>query len=179
MSIISQKICTIGDFGVGKTSLIRRFVEREFSDEYLSTVGVKISRKTMDLETDKPDNSSIKVQFLIWDIEGKTKFKGIAPSYLQGAKGAIIVADLTRKETIFNLQEHIDLFASINPQKTKIILAFNKFDLVEKEKIINVIEDELISKNNKIISTYYTSAKTGENVDKMFYTLAENIIAEK
>ncbi len=178
MSIISQKICTIGDFGVGKTSLIRRFVEREFSDEYLSTVGVKISRKTMNLATNKPNNS-IKVQFLIWDIEGKTKFKGIAPSYLQGAKGAIIVADLTRKETILNLQEHIDLFASINPKKTKIILAFNKFDLVDQEKQINIIKDELISKNNKIISTYYTSAKTGENVDNMFYTLAENIIAEK
>lgn len=175
MSNISQKICTIGDFAVGKTSLIRRFVESKFSDNYLSTVGVKISRKIIDLYSDK-SKKQIKLQFLIWDIEGKTKFKGIAPSYLQGAKGAIIVADVTRQETISNLPEHIDLFFSVNPKNTKIIVAFNKSDTLEPEKLIHIIEKSPVAKDERIIATYTTSAKTGKNVDDMFDKLAENII---
>ena len=176
MSNISQKICTIGDFAVGKTSLIRRFVESKFSDDYLSTVGVKISRKIIDLHADK-SKKQIELQFLIWDIEGKTKFKGIAPSYLQGAKGAIVVVDVTRQETISNLPEHIDLFFSVNPKNTKIIVAFNKSDTLKPEKLINIIEKNRVAKDERIIATYATSAKTGKNVDDMFYKLAENIIA--
>lgn len=71
METVSKKICLIGDFGVGKTSLIRRFVENQFSDEYLSTVGVKISRKPVDI----PGGSV--VQLLIWDLEGRTNLKPI------------------------------------------------------------------------------------------------------
>lgn len=179
MSIISQKICTIGNFAVGKTSLIRRFVESKFSDNYLSTVGVKISRKIIDLQEPHHNKTDLKLQFLIWDIEGKTKFKGIAPSYLQGAKGAIVVADVTRQETILNLQEHIDLFFSVNPKKTKIIVAFNKSDLVEPERLKSIIDPNQIMKDERIIATYATSAKTGNNVDEIFYKLAKNIIAER
>jgi GTPase SAR1 family protein len=69
--------------------LIRRFVDRQFSDQYLSTVGVKISRKLVE---------SVNLQLLIWDLEGHTKFKGITPSYLQGASGAVVVADVSRIE---------------------------------------------------------------------------------
>jgi small GTP-binding protein len=83
--MISKKICLVGDFGVGKTSLIRRFVDRQFSDEYLSTVGVKISRKTLELEGVRQQDQ-LNLQLLIWDLEGHTKFKAIAPSYLQGIR---------------------------------------------------------------------------------------------
>ena len=89
MSAISKKICMVGDFGVGKTSLIRRFVERQFNDKYLSTVGVKISRKTVELAEVKQQDK-LSVQLLIWDIEGHTKFKAIAPTYLQVAAGAVL-----------------------------------------------------------------------------------------
>src|SRR5919202_3718030 len=112
---ISKKICMIGDFGVGKTSLIRRFVDRQFSDQYLSTVGVKISRKSLELQSVK-QTGKIDLQLLIWDLEGHTKFKAIAPSYLQGASGALIVADVTRLETIERLSEHVNLFSSVNPK---------------------------------------------------------------
>ena len=112
---ISQKICLVGDFSVGKTSLIRRFVERQFKDEYLSTVGVKISRKNIEICPQEKEEKYL-LQLLIWDIEGQTKFKGITPSYLQGAKGAIVVADVTRAETLTHLQDHLNLFFSINPQ---------------------------------------------------------------
>ena len=100
MSIISKKICLVGDFSVGKTSLIRRFVENKFSDRYLSTVGVKISRKSIEVET---AIASQLVNLLIWDIEGQTKFQSIATSYLKGASGSIIVADITRPETLEHL----------------------------------------------------------------------------
>ncbi|MEO0836337.1 MAG: ADP-ribosylation factor-like protein, partial [Cyanobacteria bacterium J06642_3] len=93
MSTISKKICLLGDFNVGKTSLVRRFVEDTFSDRYLTTVGVKISRKSMTVSTEQDIHQ---VNLLVWDLEGNTKFKSITPSYLKGASGSIIVADLTR-----------------------------------------------------------------------------------
>jgi small GTP-binding protein len=177
MSTISQKICLVGDFGVGKTSLIRRFVDRQFSDAYLSTVGVKISRKTLALSNSLPDLSSRQVNLLIWDIEGSTQFKSIAPSYLQGAKGAIIVGDLTRPDTLKALQGHVESFAKVNPQG-RIVVAFNKADLVAVEQ--NSSHSLQDSKQNSpaawvrhqnIVSTYLTSAKTGDNVDLIFECL--------
>lgn len=173
--MISKKICLIGDFGVGKTSLIRRFVDRQFSDQYLSTVGVKISRKVVEcdpLTSGKPAS----VQLLIWDIEGHTKFKAIAPSYLQGASGAVIVADVTRLETVERLSEHIELFFSIN-RKGFIVIAFNKVDLVtdlELEQIVNR-SPELINQEG-ILSRYQTSAKTGVYVDDIFHLLSQKFI---
>lgn len=174
MSTISKKICLVGDFGVGKTSLIRRFVERQFSDQYLSTVGVKISRKTIELAA----NSESKIQnlqLMIWDLEGHTKFKAIAPSYLQGSSGAIIVADVTRQETIEHLNDHLNLFLSINP-KGYIIIAFNKSDLFDDEKIEQLLTTYNFSEQTQVLSTYATSAKTAKDVDIIFEKLAYKIV---
>ena len=76
MSIITKKICLLGDFNVGKTSLVRRFIENKFSDQYLSTVGVKISRKSVNVSTNLDIHQ---VNLLLWDLEGNTKFKSIKP----------------------------------------------------------------------------------------------------
>ncbi|MBD1919626.1 GTP-binding protein [Microcoleus sp. FACHB-831] len=174
MSGISKKMCLIGDFGVGKTSLIRRFVDRQFSDRYLSTVGVKISRKNVELENVK-QQEKLGVQLLIWDLEGHTKFKGIAPSYLQGASGAVVVADVTRQETIERIPEHINLFFSVNP-KAVVILALNKSDLVDEEKMEKI--ENLIpnSERERVLSIYQTSAKTGTQVDDIFQNLSYGMI---
>lgn len=172
MSIISKKICLVGDFSVGKTSLIRRFVENKFSDRYLSTVGVKISRKPIELETPTASQS---VNLLIWDIEGQTKFQPIAASYLKGASGSIIVADITRPETLEHLQTHLTLFFSINPQGLAIV-ALNKSDLAVEEKLARIIELYNFEQHPQVLATYVTSAKTGEYVDLMFTQLAENMI---
>lgn len=174
MSTISKKICLVGDFGVGKTSLIRRFVEREFSDQYLSTVGVKISRKTIELPQ-KTEQKIEKLQLMIWDLEGHTKFKAIAPSYLQGGSGAIIVADVTRQETIDRLEEHLNLFLSINP-KGCIIIAFNKSDLFDEAKMEKLLTTYDFSKQVQVLSSYATSAKTGKDVDLIFEQLAYKIL---
>ncbi|OCQ94383.1 GTP-binding protein [Oscillatoriales cyanobacterium USR001] len=164
----------VGDFGVGKTSLIRRFVDRQFSDQYLSTVGVKISRKSVELlgirQQEKQD-----VQLLIWDLEGQTKFKSIAPSYLKGSGGALVVADVSRPETIENIADHIALFSSINPKGT-IIIALNKIDLVDEETLAKMIEISQAIAPDKVLGTYATSAKIGKDVDDIFYKLAYQMV---
>lgn len=166
MATISKKICMVGDFGVGKTSLIRRFVDRQFSDQYLSTVGVKISRKLIE---------SVNLQLLIWDLEGHTKFKGITPSYLQGASGAVIVADVSRLETIERLGEHVQLFLSVNP-KGSIVVALNKSDLVDEEKLAKLTQLVQEKHSEKVAEIYQSSAKTGLYVDDMFHMLGEKIL---
>src|SRR5919202_6839721 len=138
MSTISKKICLVGDFGVGKTSLIRRFVERQFSDQYLSTVGVKISRKTVECELAE-QQKQVHVQMLIWDLEGNTKFKSVTPMHLQGASSAVVVADINRQVTIDHIPDHIQCFLSANP-KGFVIVALNKSDLIEKDEMENIFD---------------------------------------
>ncbi|HEY9767976.1 MAG TPA: Rab family GTPase [Coleofasciculaceae cyanobacterium] len=169
MSIITKKICLLGDFNVGKTSLVRRFIDDKFSDQYLSTVGVKVSRKSVKIET-KLDCHQ--VNLLIWDLEGLTKFKSITPSYLKGASGSIIVADLTRSGTLANLKQHIKLFLNVNPQGV-IILALNKADLISPEKLSKLIENYSNYSFQQIVGIYTTSAKTGEKVADIFAQLAK------
>lgn len=176
MSTISKKICLLGDFGVGKTSLIWRFVDRQFSDRYLSTVGVKISRKIIEQPESGP-SSQRELQLLIWDIEGSTKFKSIAPSYLQGAKGAIVVGDVTRQETLTAMPDHVHSFLAINPQGY-VALALNKSDLVETEKLINLLQLVQVPNEARVLATYTTSAKTGKDVDQIFQTLADNLLRQ-
>jgi len=169
MVTVSKKMCLIGDFGVGKTSLIGRFVDGQFSDQYLSTVGVKISRKNIILS--KENTADNDLQLLIWDLEGHTKFKSIAPSYLQGSKGALVVADVSRPETIDRIPEHLSLFYSVNPQR-KIIIALNKVDLIEPEKAAKIFHSTQSLYQEKVLYIYQTSAKTGEYVDEIFEKLA-------
>ena len=170
MQIVSKKICLVGDFGVGKTSLIRRFVDRQFSDEYLSTVGVKISRKTVELEKVRQQDK-LNLQLLIWGLEGHTKFKAIAPSYLQGSSGAVIVADVSRIETIDRLSELMQLFLSVNP-KGSLVVALNKSDLIDEEKLEKLTQIVQTKKLKQVSGIYQTSAKTGSYVDDIFQQLA-------
>ncbi len=174
MSNISKKICLIGDFGVGKTSLIRRFVDRQFSDKYLSTVGVKISRKSLEV-TDSEQQKHLTLQLLIWDIEGSSKFKGISASYFQGATGAILVGDVTRPESLENLSEHLQAFLKVNP-KGKVAIALNKSDLIDSEYLEKYRQIYSFSDDSSFVATYASSAKTGTNVDNIFQSLAHSII---
>lgn len=175
MSTISKKMCMVGDFSVGKTSLIRQFVDRQFSDQYLSTVGVKISRKIVELKNVK-QQETLNLQLLIWDIEGHTKFKAIAPSYLQGSGGVMLVADLSRQETIERLIEHLNLFLSVNP-KGEIIVALNKCDLIDEAKLPGLTQYVPPEVRERALGIYHTSARTGDHVDEIFKTLASQMVA--
>lgn len=173
--IFNRKICLIGDFGVGKTSLIRRFVDQQFSDEYLSTVGAKISRKVVEVlpcaNTEKKN-----IQLLIWDIEGKSQFQGITSTYLRGAMGAIIVGDVSRPKTMENIKEHLVLFSQVNPRAKAIMIAINKVDLREKDQAEEIIQNYNFQNLPQVTDIYLTSAKTGKNVDDLFQKLAFELL---
>jgi small GTP-binding protein len=172
--MIAKKICLIGDFGVGKTSLVRRYIESCFSDTYLSSVGVKIARKTLEIVDNHSQAHDL--QLMIWDIEGSTKFKAISSSYLQGAKGAIIVADASRIDTVAHIADHIQTFVAINP-KSFVVVAINKSDLVLDKELAKMLQISAALSQIPILGTYTTSAKSGKNVDVMFYSLAQNLLA--
>lgn len=157
------KIVMVGEFAVGETSLVRRFVNDEFSDSYLTTIGVKVTRKDVIIN----DKSS--ADLLVWDIAGSDKFTQISPEYIKGASAGIIVADLTRKNTIENISVHVDLLKSVNPD-IYICAAFNKSDLVENpEDNIKLYEKSFNSDDIKLILT--TSAKNSLNVENLFNKL--------
>jgi len=165
----------VGDFSVGKTSLIRRYVEGKFDDRYLSTVGVKISRRSLEVASATGGDPQA-MQLIVWDLEGQTKFKAIAPSYLQGSKGTIIVADLSRPETIASISGHIALYRSVSPDGA-IAIALNKADLIDETESDRVWADVCTRYENEILQAYTTSAKDGTNVESLFLELAAATLA--
>jgi small GTP-binding protein len=163
------KVVMLGDFAVGKTSLVRRFVYDEFSDSYLTTVGVKVTKKEISIEQDN-------ISLLLWDIAGSDRFSPVTPEYLRGASGAIIVADITRGSSIDNIRTHVDLILSINPS-AGIVVALNKLDLVKKsdERVVYMKSDDFRNSFNGSPVIYFTSARSGENVEELFLSIAEKI----
>lgn len=167
MSILQKKICLLGDSEVGKTSLIRRFVESRFEDKYLSTIGVKISRKSLIVQ-DKAIN------LLLWDVAGVPEFGHTESAYLRGASGALIVCDLTRASTLVSFQKYAHQLHIVNPGVQIVFLA-NKVDLVA-ERVIETVElDEMC----RFLDGSYlmSSAKTGEQVEEAFMRLTEMVLS--
>jgi len=166
MSSVQKKVCLLGDFAVGKTSLIRRFTEGIFEDKYLSTIGMKISRKTLEIQ----DRS---LTLLIWDLAGGEKFSRITPSYYRGAAGAILVCDLTRIETLPILTHYAEDFQKLNPRAPLLVVG-NKVDLHNQQAISST---ELHKVATQLRTSCFTSsAKTGENVEMLFLTLGRRVL---
>jgi small GTP-binding protein len=159
--MIQKKICMVGVYGTGKTSLVQRYVHSLFSANYHSTVGVKIDRKTVQL-------AETTVNLLLWDIEGRTADQEIPASYLRGAHAVLYVADGTRRETfdqLFELRELAHAAAGTVPA----IVALNKADLKEQWVLSPGDSSKLVSAGFHVLTT---SAKTGEGVDDAFRWLA-------
>ena len=170
-SLIQKKICVLGMFGVGKTSLIRKFIYDVFDDQYLSTIGVKVSQKLLPPLEIQPGQFR-QINLLIWDVEGFEKNAPHFKNYLIGASGAFIVADLTRKVTIKCIPDIKKLFASINPQGQCLVLG-NKFDLIDsKHPNLDVLSAICAEQELPFL---HTSAKTGENVPSAFEKLGKLI----
>lgn len=165
--VIQKKICILGDFAVGKTSLVRRFVHNLFGDEYLSTIGVKITRKEMRLPERPP------VNLLLWDLAGGEDFGGAQVSYLTGAVGALLVCDLTRSSTLPILESYGRRLAAVN-SSVRLALLGNKADLAEQSQFS---EAELAHMAQQFSAPWFlTSAKTGQNVEAAFVALTTAIL---
>jgi len=164
--MIQKKICMLGAFSVGKTSLVQRFVQNIFSEKYHTTIGVKIDKKTVTVGSET-------LTMVLWDLAGDDQYNTIQLSYLRGASGYLLVADKTRSNTLdvaFKIRQRVEDSVGDIPH----LLLFNKWDLTGKWDIDAKAIDDLQHNGWKIIKT---SAKTGMGVEEAFQTLAAKMIS--
>lgn len=161
--MIQKKICLLGAFSVGKTSLIQRYVSSIFTDQYLTTVGVKVDKKEMSV-------SGTDMTLMIWDLAGEDDYSKLQKSYLRGAAGYILVIDGTRPGSLDTAIEIHEL-AQDTLGKVPFVVALNKADLVDQWQLT---EPSLARLNDG--ASLRTSAKTGDNVQQMFVTLSEMML---
>ncbi len=166
---IGAKIVIIGDYSVGKSTLIANFVEKRFRESYIPTIGVQISKRSYKINEDLVD-------LMIWDLAGQQSFAKVRQKFYGGADGIFIVYDITRKTSLENVKnwyrESVKYAGSV-----PCVLIGNKIDLTD-ERVVN--NDDVINllENNKINfkTTIETSAKTGEKVEEAFYSLVKSVL---
>lgn len=162
------KIILIGDCNIGKTSLINRYIHNSFKKEYLLTIGVDFMMKTVEI-----DDKQIKLQ--IWDTAGMERYKQVTTSYYRGAQAAIVIFDLTKKDTFDNVPKWISGFYEYsNPLYQKhLVIVGNKADLIDERQV----SKEAIDNYVKINSFEYIecSALSGQNVDDLFKTIGAKL----
>lgn len=170
MKEMIRKICMLGDPAVGKTSLVRRFVLDVFDDQYIPSIGMKVTKKQVLLKS-----QDLEVTLMIWDILG-SKTSRFDSVYYKGVKGALLVTDVTREKTIDSIPKWIDGLFEITGEVPVLFLA-NKTDLTGvKEGFLGKMDKYCTEYNAK---TFNTSAKTGDNVEKAFFNLAKGMIKHK
>lgn len=162
VSMLQKKVCLLGAFAVGKTSLVRRYVEAIYSDKYLTTVGVQIKKRAVSVAAQE-------VNLVIWDLAGEDEFQKVQLSYLRGASGYLLVADGTRRTTLDTakvLQQRVsDTIGSV-----PFALIINKSDLQDEWEIDEAALAEFSAAGWQIVKT---SAKSGDSVEAAFQLLAE------
>lgn len=167
MTPVTSKVCVVGDFAVGKTSVVERFVTNQFSEKYLSTVGVKIDTKEIDFPA-----RGVAHKLVIWDVAGSDRFGDAEFAYLRGASGYIFVADGTRPATLNAVERlHGQIIEKHGPAPS--VLLLNKRDLKADWDVSDTRFEKLAA---NFAGAYRTSAKTGDDVDRAFTRIAELII---
>ena len=164
--MLKKKICMLGAYGVGKTSLIRSFVYSIFDERYHSTVGVKIDKKVVEFKDQT-------IEFLLWDIAGEDERFTVPVSYLRGASGYLLVVDGTRSDTLdkaLDLQQRTEEAVGNIP----FIVVLNKTDLKDKWELDQNAVEALDKMNWRIIKT---SAKLGTGVNEAFHRLGQEILS--
>jgi small GTP-binding protein len=160
--MIAKKVLLVGNFGVGKTSLIRRFVSNEFSEEYISTIGVRVSAKIVKIENEE-------IKLLIWDVAGTNDDEKVPKAYFLGSSAAMYVFDLSREETYSNLEERIAVVKQLSGLQN-ITVVGNKKDLLSAAQL------EDFKKSIQMPIDLITSAKEDDNVEDAFIALAKQSI---
>jgi len=174
---VKSKVCLVGEGAVGKTSLVRRYVLDEFDDKYITTLGAKVSKKVLEFDFPEKD-MHVDMDMTIWDIMGEKGFRDLLrDAYFQGAKGVLAVCDITRISTVKELDDWIrSVFEVV--REVPVVYAVNKNDLRD-EVMILFTESDLKQWTRAFDAQYvYTSAKTGENVEKAFRMLGSSILAK-
>jgi len=164
------KLVLIGDSGVGKSCLLLRFADDNFTDSYISTIGVDFRFRTVTI-----DKKTVKLQ--IWDTAGQERFRTITSAYYRGADGIIMVYDVTSPESFDHVEEwlsEVDRYANENTAK---LLVGNKADLIEEKQVSEETAQRFADKLG--ISFLETSAKTATNVDAAFLTMAKELIKNR
>jgi small GTP-binding protein len=164
----AYKLILGGEGGVGKTSMVHRFVEDSFQTDYKSTIGTSIMKKECDFE-----GLDSKVRFVLWDLAGQAQFKRVRQSYLANAEAGILVYDVTRKDTFDKIENWFNEIKEVS-KTISLILVANKIDLIES-RVIPTEAGEGLAKNLNL-SYIETSAKTGENINDAFKMLALQIL---
>jgi small GTP-binding protein len=165
-NIVQKKICMLGTFAVGKTSLVRRFVQSIYSDKYHTTVGVKIDKKVLDV------GGGRKMMMMLWDIEGAVEAQDLRKSYLRGAAGYLLVADGTRRDSLYTALE-IQTRAEETVGQVPRVFLINKADLIDEWEIEEREVEALVARGWQVIRT---SAKTGAGVEEAFTALAQKMM---
>jgi len=169
---LSKKICLLGNPAVGKTSLIRAFVYETFEDEYISTIGSKVSKKEVEF-FDEDVKKYYQVSLIIWDIAGQQTFKHVKQAYYRGAKGALVVADVTRVTTLQSLDDWIRSLVEVVGD-VPIVILLNKTDLIDQIKFSLADIQDLAARHKA--KSMLCSAKTGKNVERAFLDLAKMMV---
>ncbi|HEY0232560.1 MAG TPA: Rab family GTPase [Dokdonella sp.] len=164
MSVAAFKICMLGDFGVGKTSLVARFVRSTFAPKYLTTVGVKVDSK----ELLSPQGTPLK--FVVWDIAGRSALDALGANYLRGAAALLLVADGTREHSLSVALNLLMQSRSVLPDAA-VVLAVNKLDLVERWEVAPTTLAEL----RRTLPVFETSALSGDGVENAFAEIAARL----
>src|SRR3990172_7149375 len=173
---MKMKVCLVGEAAVGKTSLIRRFVLDDFDDKYIQTLGTKVSKK--EILTQATDGTGeLRIDITIWDIMGQKGFRELLKeAYFYGAKGILAVCDVTRRSTLDDLDDWIEGVYSVTG-KVPIQFLANKVDLKDKAELGEAEIQQAIRAYDS--PSFFTSAKTGENVEAGFQSLAERVAKER
>ncbi len=163
------KIMVLGEPAVGKTSLIRRFVENRFSEDYLSTIGVDFLKK--DIKYDDTE-----VTLVLWDVAGQAKYANFKRHYYQGANFFILVFDITRKLTYLNVPRWLKDAQDIMGEQINYAIFANKVDLGDQREVLDY--DGFLNAEG-MLELAETSAKTGENINDIFTRISKFLIANQ
>ena len=167
------KVVLLGDTGVGKSSLVLRFVTNSFKSYSESTIGASFMSKLITV-----DNKPIKFQ--IWDTAGQEKYHSLAPMYYRGAAAAIVVYDITRKSSFQTLQNWVKELKQLGPENIVIAIAANKCDLKEQQEVEPSAARQYASTLESDGAIFVeTSAKENTNVSQLFVDLSRRLPEEK
>ena len=168
---LAFKMCVFGDSGVGKSSMINRYITAKFDQDLKSTLGAAILMKFIETET-------MRITLQIWDFAGEDKFSSLLPSYAKGSSAAIFMCDISKRDSITNIDKWLLKFnegSNIRNPKFPVIIVGGKLDL-EENRALNKEDIETSLTIMEEFDYLECSSKTGENVDLLFQTIVDKML---